>query len=108
MDIKVDYYKDQVPLTEMVDEKASRFQGGVFDKFTDQEATQYAMDRIYEIDTFLTEENLSEKEYIESLDRIAPFQEGINKRILQIGYSGVLTDIPERKKFLTGQYRKTG
>ncbi len=28
MDIKVDYYKDQVPLTEMVDEKASRFQGG--------------------------------------------------------------------------------
>lgn len=36
MDIKVDYYKDQVPLTEMVDEKALRFQGdGVFDEFTD-------------------------------------------------------------------------
>ena len=109
MDIKVDYYKDQIPRTEMVDEKASKFQReDIFSKFTDQEATQYAMDRIYEIDTFLTEENLSEKEYIESLDRIAPFQEGINKRILQIGYSGVLTDIPERKKFLTGQYRKTG
>ena len=109
MDIKVNYYKDQVQLTEMADEKASRFQGdGIFDKFTDQEATRYAMDRIYEIDTFLTEENLPEKEYIESLDRIAPFQEGINKRILQIGYSGDLADIPERKKFLTGQYRKNG
>lgn len=109
MDIKVDYDKDQIPLTEVVDEKASKFQGNdIFSKFTDQEATRYAMDRIYEIDTFLTEENLSEKEYIESLDRILPFQEGINKRILQIGYSGVLTDIPERKKFLTGQYRKNG
>ena len=93
----------------MVGEKASGFQGdGILDKFTDQEATQYAMDRIYEIDTFLTEENLPEKEYIESLDRISPFQEGINKRILQIGYSGDLADIPERKKFLTGQYRKNG
>lgn len=109
MDIKVNNYKDQVPLTGMVGEKASGFQGdGILDKFTDQEATQYAMDRIYEIDTFLTEENLPEKEYIESLDRISPFQEGINKRILQIGYSGDLADIPERKKFLTGQYRKNG
>ncbi len=109
MDIKVNYYKDQVSLTEVVDEKLSRCRGdGIFDKFTDQEATQYAMDRIYEIDTFLTEESLPEKEYINSLDRISPFQEGINKRILQIGYSGDLTDIPERKKFLTGRYQKNG
>ena len=96
-------------ITEMADEKASGFQDdGIFGKFADQEATRYAMDRIYEIDTFLTEENLPGKEYIESLDRLSPFREGINKRILQIGYSGDLSDIPERKKFLTGQYRKNG
>lgn len=77
-----------------------------FDKFTDRDATQYAMDRIYEIDTSVTEEALPEKEYIESLDFICPFRDEINKRILQIGYTDDLADIPKRKKFLTQQYRK--
>lgn len=77
-------------------------------KYNDGEATQIAMDIIFDMDTQVDEEKLPGKEYMESLDFATPFRDGINKQIAQIGYVDDLTDVFKRKAFLIAQYQKYG
>lgn len=78
----------------------------MFNKISDGEATQIAMDKILEMNTQADEDELPEKEYIETLTASAPFRDGINKRIAQLGYVDDLTDVSKRVDFLTAQFEK--
>lgn len=77
-----------------------------FDKFADGEATQYAIRKISVMEAQATEDALLQKEYIDLLDTATPLRDGIQKRIVQLGYSGNLEDIAGQKKFVLNKYHE--
>ena len=75
-------------------------------KFADGDATIYAFERILEIDTELSNDELPEKNYMDSLDLITLFRDGINNRIVELGYpSADIDNIPQKLKFIKEQFK---
>ena len=75
------------------------------EKFQEGEFTQLAFERILEIDQTLTEE-LPGIEEMEFLDPAMLFQEGINNRLVKLGFNGDIDSVDCKIDFLRKQFQK--
>ena len=75
------------------------------EKFQEGELTQLAFERILEIDQTSTEE-LPGIEEMELLDPVMLFQEGINSRLVKLGFNGDIASVDCKIDFLRKQFQK--
>lgn len=75
------------------------------EKFQEGEFTQLAFEQILEIDQTITEE-LPGIEEMEFLDPAMLFQEGINNRLVKLGYKGDIDRVDCKIDFLRKQFHK--
>lgn len=75
------------------------------EKFQEGEFTQLIFERILEIDQTLTEE-LPGIEEMEFLDPAMLFQEGINRRLIKLGFNGDIDSVDCKMDFLRKQFQK--
>lgn len=75
------------------------------EKFQEGEFTQLAFDRILEIDQTSTEE-LPGIEEMEFLDPAMLFREGINNRLVKLGFNGDIDSVDCKIDFLRKQFQK--
>lgn len=75
------------------------------EKFQEGEFTQLIFERILEIDQTLTEE-LPGIEEMEFLDPSMLFQEGINRRLIKLGFNGDIDSVDCKMDFLRKQFQK--
>lgn len=75
------------------------------EKFQEGEFTQLIFERILEIDQTLTEE-LPGIEEMEFLDPAMLFQEGINRRLIKLGFNGDIDSVGCKMDFLRKQFQK--
>ncbi len=75
------------------------------EKFQEGELTQLFFERIIEIDQTLTEE-LPGIEEMEFLDSAMLFQEGINNRLVKLGFNGDIDSVDCKIDFLRKQFQK--
>lgn len=76
-------------------------------RFQDNMRTQYVVDAILDMDTQVSEE-ISETEFWKSIEQQAPFQDGLDDRIVKLGYDGEPDDVPAKVKFISSQFKKNG
>lgn len=75
------------------------------EKFQEGEFTQLVFERILEMDQTLAEELLGIEE-MESLNQEMLFQEGINNRLVELGYNGDIDSVDRKIDFLRKQLQK--